>query len=69
MGHKNPSQVLPIYTCGRHENSNIENTKVSPLLLLRRQGYFILFVDVHLQSGEQVSRTIILSDPAPKEGK
>jgi hypothetical protein len=42
---------------------------VSPLLLLRRRGYFILFIDVHLRLGEQVSGTVILSDPAPGEGK
>jgi hypothetical protein len=42
---------------------------VSPLLLLRRRGYFIPFVDVHLRSGEQVSRTIVFSDPAPGEGE
>jgi hypothetical protein len=38
-----------------------------PLLLLRRRGYIISFVDMHLRSGEQVSGTIVLSDPAPGE--
>jgi hypothetical protein len=38
---------------------------VSLLLLLRRRAYFIPFVDVHLRSREQVSGTVILSDPAP----
>jgi hypothetical protein len=43
--------------------------QVLPLLLLRRRGYFILFIDVHLQSGEKVSGTVVLSDPAPGEGE
>jgi hypothetical protein len=42
---------------------------VSPLLLLRRRGYFIPFVDVYLRSGEQVSGTIVLTDPAPGDGE
>jgi hypothetical protein len=42
---------------------------VSPLLLLRHRDYFISLVDVHLRSGEQVSGTIVLSDPAPGESK
>jgi hypothetical protein len=29
--------------------------------LLRRRGYFIPFVDVHLQSGEQVFETVVLN--------
>jgi hypothetical protein len=40
-----------------------------PPLLLRRQGYFIQFVDVHPRSGEQVFETVILSDPAMGEGE
>jgi hypothetical protein len=40
-----------------------------PPPLLRYQGYFISFIDVHLQLGEQVFRTIVLSDPAPGEGE
>jgi hypothetical protein len=40
-----------------------------PLLLLRRQGYFIPFVDVHMRSGEQVSGTVVLSDPALEDGE
>jgi hypothetical protein len=36
---------------------------------LRRQDFFIPFVDVHLRSGEQVSRTVVLSDPASGEGE
>jgi hypothetical protein len=31
---------------------------------LRRWCYFILFIDVHLRSEEQVSRIVVLSDPA-----
>jgi hypothetical protein len=31
--------------------------------------YFIPFIDVHLRSGEQVSRTVVLSDPALGEGE
>jgi hypothetical protein len=40
-----------------------------PHPLLRRQDFFIPFIDVHQRSGEQVSETIILSDPAPGEGE
>jgi hypothetical protein len=40
-----------------------------PHPLLRRQDYFIPFVDVYLQPEEQVSGTIVLSDPAPGEGE
>jgi hypothetical protein len=40
-----------------------------PHPLLRRQDYFIPFVDVYLQPGEQVFGTIVLSDPAPGEGE
>jgi hypothetical protein len=36
-------------------------------MLLRCQGYFILFIDVYLRSGEQVSGTIVLSNPTPGE--
>jgi hypothetical protein len=42
---------------------------VSPLLLLHYRGYFIPFIDVQLRSGEQVSRSIVLSDPALEEGE
>jgi hypothetical protein len=38
-------------------------------LLLRRQAYFIPIVGVHLRPGEQVSGTVVLSDPAPGEGE
>jgi len=38
-------------------------------LLLRRRVYFIPFVGVQLRSGEQVSGTVVLSDPAPEEGE
>jgi hypothetical protein len=37
--------------------------------MLHYQGYFIPFIDVHLLSGEQVSETIVLSDPASGEGE
>jgi hypothetical protein len=40
-----------------------------PPPLLRHQGYFILFVNVHPQSGEQVSETIVLYDPAMRGGE
>jgi hypothetical protein len=49
-------------------NKQPHTTNTSSLLpppLMRRQDYFTPFVDVHLRSGEQVSRTIILNDPAP----
>jgi hypothetical protein len=45
---------------------NHQHIYVSPLLL-RHRGYFIPFIDVHLRSGEQVSRIVVLSDPAPGE--
>jgi hypothetical protein len=37
--------------------------------LLRHQSYFISIIDVHLRSGEHVSRSIVLSDPASREDK
>jgi hypothetical protein len=37
--------------------------------MLRCQDFFIPFVDVYLRSGEQVSGTVILSDPALGEGE
>jgi hypothetical protein len=40
-----------------------------PLPLLRHQDYFILFIGVHLRSGEYVSGIIILNNPAPGEGE
>jgi hypothetical protein len=46
-----------------------QHIKVSPLLLLRRRGYFIPFVGVHLRLGEKVFKTAVLSDPAPGEGE
>jgi hypothetical protein len=75
MGRCNPRQVFFIKTCSRHGTSNNEQTQVtnassvSPPPLLRRQGYFVPLIDVHLRSGEQVSRTVVLSDPAPGEGE
>jgi hypothetical protein len=61
--------------CGRYETSNNEQPRatnassLSPPLLLRRQGYFIPFIDVHLRSGEQVSETVVLSHPTSGEGE
>jgi hypothetical protein len=46
-----------------HEPPN--KSRFSPPPLLRRQGYFISFIDMHLQLGEQVFGTIVLSDAAP----
>jgi hypothetical protein len=46
--------------CGRHETSKNEQPRAtnssmfSPPLLLRRQGYFITFVDEHLRLRELV---------------
>jgi hypothetical protein len=37
--------------------------------LLRHQGYFIPFVDVHLRSEQHVYEIIILSDPTPGGGQ
>jgi hypothetical protein len=36
---------------------------------LHCQVYFISFIDVHLRSGEQVFKIIILTDPTPRKGK
>jgi hypothetical protein len=75
MGRCNPRQVFPINTCSRHGTSNNEEPRatkasiLSPPPLLRRQGYFIPFVDVHLRLGEQVSRTVVLSNPTPGRGR
>jgi hypothetical protein len=61
--------------CNRHGTSNNEQAQatnassLSPPPLLRHQGYFIPFVEVHLWSREQVSRTIILNDLALGEGE
>jgi hypothetical protein len=61
--------------CGRHGTRNNEQPRATDAYslsappLLRRQGYFILFIDVHLRLGEQVSGTIILNDHALREGK
>jgi hypothetical protein len=66
MKYCNPRRVFPINTCGCHETSNNKQqwaTYASRFLPpLRCQGYFILFIDVHPWSGEQVSETIIISD-------
>jgi hypothetical protein len=66
-------RVFPINTCGWHKTSNNEHpraiyaSKFSPPPLLHHQDYFIMFDDVHLQLGKQISGTVILSDPAPGE--
>jgi hypothetical protein len=41
----------------------------SPHPLLHCQDFFISFINVHLRSGKQVFKIIILSDPAPGEGE
>jgi hypothetical protein len=75
MGHYNPRRVSSINMFGHHETYNHELPQATnasrflPPPLLRRQGYFILFIDVHLQPGEQVSGTIVLSEPALGEGE
>jgi hypothetical protein len=46
--------------------TNASSLSASPLL--RRQGYFILFIDVHMRSGEHVSKTVALSNLASGEG-
>jgi hypothetical protein len=38
-------------------------------LLLRYRGYFISFTNIHLQSREQVSETVIFNDHALGEGE
>jgi hypothetical protein len=73
MGCCNPRQIFPINTCDRHKMSNYEQPRgtfassFSLPPLLRHQGYFISFIDMHSQLGEQVSRTIVLNDLAPGE--
>jgi hypothetical protein len=75
MRRCNPRQVFPINTCDYHETSNNEQPRVtnasslSPPPLLHCQGYFIPFIDMHLRSGEQIFRIVILSDPTLEEGK
>jgi hypothetical protein len=75
MRRCNHRWVFPINTCGPHGSSTNEQpratsaSRFSPPLLVRHQCYFILFVDAHLQSGEQVSITVVLSDPALGEGE
>jgi hypothetical protein len=60
MRHRNPRQVFPINTCKRHKTSNngqplgINTSSFLLPPLLRRQCYFIPFVDVH---GDQESRS------------
>jgi hypothetical protein len=62
----NPSWVFPTnihYGTKTHEWPWATNAyMLSPPSLMRHQCYFISFIGVHLQSGEQVSRTIFLSD-------
>jgi hypothetical protein len=50
-----------------HEPTNI--SRFSFPLLLCRQCYFILILDVHLWPGKQAYETVVLSDPTPGEGK
>jgi hypothetical protein len=53
-----------------NEQSRVINaSSLSYPPLLRRQGYFISFIDVHLRLGEQVTETVVFSDPAPGESK
>jgi hypothetical protein len=60
--------------CGRYGMNDNEQPgaiyafRFLPPPLLRRQGYFILFIDMHPRLGEQVSRTIILVNHASGEG-
>jgi hypothetical protein len=67
--------MFPINTCGCHGSSNTEQPRAtnasrsSPHPLLRRYDFFIPFADVHLRSGEQVSETVVLSDPVLGEGE
>jgi hypothetical protein len=53
-----------------NEQSQVINaSSLSYPPLLRRQGYFIPFVDVYLWSREQVAETVVLSDPASGENE
>jgi hypothetical protein len=74
MRRCNPSRIFTINTYGRHGTSNNEQPQVTnaysflpppPLLC---QVYFILFIDVHLRQGEQISETVFLSNPIMGEG-
>jgi hypothetical protein len=61
--------------CDCHRNSNNQQpratnaSRFSPPPLLRRQSYFIMFINMHVRLGEQVSKIIVLSDHAPGEGE
>jgi hypothetical protein len=60
-----------LFGCHTNHNSSHETTNVSRFLphpLLCCQNLFILIIDVHLRAGEQISKNIVLSDPAPSEG-
>jgi hypothetical protein len=70
----NPSRFSSINTCGRHANKNSSHQpanayRFSPPSLLHHQNYFIPIADVHLQPGEQVFETVVLSDPTLRDGE
>jgi hypothetical protein len=54
-----------------HNSSHepVNTSRFSPPLLLPHQEFFIAIIDVHLRPGEYVSETIVLSDPASREGE
>jgi hypothetical protein len=58
--------------CGRHGTKNNEQPRATNASIfylfppsLRHQGHFIMFIDVHLRLGEEVSETIVLNDLVP----
>jgi hypothetical protein len=70
----NPMRFFFINTYDRHAKQTEQKPTIiprasSPPPLLRHQVYFIPITGVHLRLGEQVSRTVIFSDPAPEEGE
>jgi hypothetical protein len=74
MGCLNPRWFSSINTYDSHTSYNsfhepTNASSFSPPLLPYYQDYFIPNVGVHLRPREQVSRIIVLNDPAPKKGE
>jgi hypothetical protein len=55
------------YTNQNHQNDPMNASRFCLFCQLCRKVYIIPIVGVHMQSGEHISRTVILSDHAPEE--
>jgi hypothetical protein len=64
-----PRWVFSIYTRDRHRNSNTRTTTKTPTRLGFATSVAAPPILLHLRSGEQISRTIVLRDLAPGEGE